>query len=49
MPKGEIIPLPLMCTVSFGAPIHLAEGEAKQAFLDRAAAALVALAPEVAA
>jgi 1-acyl-sn-glycerol-3-phosphate acyltransferase len=49
MPKGEIIPLPLMCTVSFGAPIHRAEGEAKQAFLDRAAAALVALAPEVAA
>lgn len=46
MPKGEIIPLPLMCTVTFGAPIHLGEGEEKQAFLDRAAAALVALAPE---
>jgi 1-acyl-sn-glycerol-3-phosphate acyltransferase len=43
MPKGEIIPLPLMCTVTFGAPIHLAEGEDKAAFLDRAATALLAL------
>ncbi len=46
MPKGEIIPLPLICTVTFGAPIHVEEGESKDAFLKRAADALVALAPE---
>lgn len=45
MPKGEIIPLPLICTVTFGAPIHVEPGEDKTSFLARAAAALVALAP----
>ncbi|OAN70778.1 acyl-phosphate glycerol 3-phosphate acyltransferase [Jannaschia sp. EhC01] len=45
MPKGEVIPLPLICTVTFGAPIHVAEGEGKDAFLTRAADALKALAP----
>jgi 1-acyl-sn-glycerol-3-phosphate acyltransferase len=45
MPKGEVIPLPLICTVTFGAPIHVADGESKDAFLARAAAALVALSP----
>ncbi len=46
MPSGEVIPLPLICTVTFGAPVHVAEGEAKDAFLSRAAAALAALAHE---
>lgn len=45
MPKGEVIPLPLICTVTFGAPIRVNEGEDKDAFLTRAANALVALAP----
>ena len=45
MPKGEVIPLPLICTVTFGQPIHVEEGEEKDAFLKRAADALVALAP----
>lgn len=49
MPKGEIIPLPLMCTVTFGAPLYIAEGETKDAFLARAAFALVALRDEDAA
>ena len=49
MPKGEVIPLPLICTVTFGAPIHVAAGEDKDTFLARAAAALVALSPRVAA
>ncbi len=44
MPKGEIIPIPLICTVTFGAPLHVSEGEAKEAFLGRAEAALRALA-----
>ncbi len=45
MPKGEVIPLPLICTVTFGAPLHVADGEDKDAFLSRAASALVDLAP----
>ena len=44
MPKGEIVPLPLLCTVTFGAPIRLKDGEAKEAFLARASDALRALA-----
>ena len=43
MPKGEIIPLPLMCTVTFGAALHIEQGESKEAFLARASAALLAL------
>ncbi len=46
MPKGEIIPLPLMCSVIFGPPVALHEGEERGAFLTRAAAALLALRPE---
>ena len=49
MPKGEVIPLPLICTVTFGAPLRLEPGEGKQPFLDRAAAALLALRQEGAA
>ncbi len=43
MPKGEVVPIPLLCTVRFGAPVHLAPGEEKAAFLDRARTALLAL------
>ena len=46
MPKGEVIPLPLMCTVTFGEPIHVGEDEPIDAFLTRARDALGALAPE---
>lgn len=46
MPKGEVIPVPLICTLTFGAPIHLSGGEAKDAFLDRATAALLACRPK---
>lgn len=46
MPKGRLIPLPLLCTARFGAPLRLAEGEDKHGFLERARAALLALAPE---
>lgn len=45
MPKGEVIPVPLICTVTFGHPIHVEVGEEKDAFLTRAAGALVALSP----
>ncbi len=45
MPKGAWLPLPLLCTASFGAPLQLAAGEDKDAFLARARAALIALGP----
>jgi len=45
MPKGEFVPIPLLCTVTFGAPMALSADEDKVAFLDRCRAALVALAP----
>ena len=45
MPKGEVIPLPLICTVTFGAPIHVQDGESKDAFLRRAERTLVDLKP----
>lgn len=45
MPKGEVVPIPLICTVTFGAPLHVADGEDKAAFLTRAETALLALAP----
>lgn len=43
MPKGHFLPIPLLCSVSFGAPMTLADGEARDAFLARARAALLAL------
>jgi len=46
MPKGEFVPVPLICTVTFGAPMHLETGESKEAFLERAQNALLALAPK---
>jgi len=46
MPKGEFVPIPLLCTVTFGASLQVRDGEDKAAFLDRARAALLALAPE---
>ena len=44
LPKGSLVPVPLSCIARFGAPMHLAEGEAKPDFLNRAREAVVALA-----
>jgi hypothetical protein len=46
MPKGRMLPLPLLCSLSFGTPLHLADDETKEDFLARARAALLALAEE---
>ena len=46
MPKGELVPVPLLCTVTFGAPIHVGADEEKDAFLVRARTALLDLAPK---
>jgi len=43
MPKGEVVPVPILCTVVFGAPVSLRPGEERRAFLDRARAAVMAL------
>jgi len=43
MPKGEVVPVPVLCSVTFGAPMQLQEGEERKAFLERARAAVVAL------
>ncbi len=45
LPKGEFLPIPLLCSVSFGTPMTLAADETKADFLDRARGALLDLAP----
>ncbi len=45
MPKGEVVPVPILCTVTFGEPLALAPGEDKRAFLQRARAAVLAARP----
>ncbi len=45
LPKGELVPIPLLCTVHFGKPITVADGEDKDAFLARARDALLAQRP----
>ncbi|MFO1327248.1 MAG: lysophospholipid acyltransferase family protein [Rubrivivax sp.] len=45
MPKGEVVPVPILCTVTFGAPMQLQAGEDKRAFLGRARDAVLALRP----
>ncbi len=44
MPKGTWLPVPLTCSVRFGAPLERRADEAKEAFLERARAAIVELA-----
>ena len=46
MPKGEPLPIPLLCTVTFGAPLERIDGEDKAVFLARARDALLALRPD---
>lgn len=45
LPKGAFVPVPLMCQVVFGAPLRLSADENRDAFLDRARHALLALRP----
>jgi 1-acyl-sn-glycerol-3-phosphate acyltransferase len=49
LPKGALVPLPLACSVTFGAALHAPTengAETKQTFLAEAQAALLALRPE---
>ncbi len=45
MPKGEVVPIPLLCSVTFGAPLRMQNGESKDDFLARARDGLLALCP----
>ncbi|SAL73547.1 lysophospholipid acyltransferase family protein [Caballeronia telluris] len=45
MPKGALLPVPLICKVNFGAPVMRAADEPKQDFLQRTRDLVVALAP----
>ena len=43
MPKGEVVPVPILCSVTFGAPMQLKPGEDKREFLARARDEVIAL------
>lgn len=43
LPKGEFVPVPMLASVSFGAPMRVENGETKEAFLDRARNAILEL------
>lgn len=47
LPKGETVPVPLLCSVNFGAPMRIGQGEEKDAFLGRARRAMLDLAASV--
>jgi 1-acyl-sn-glycerol-3-phosphate acyltransferase len=44
LPKGALLPVPVVCTVRFGAPLARLTDESREAFLARARDAVVALA-----
>jgi 1-acyl-sn-glycerol-3-phosphate acyltransferase len=46
LPKGEILPLPVLCSVTFGPPLHKETGEDKTTFLQRARTAVTTLGPQ---
>lgn len=43
LPKGEVLPVPLLSRVTFGAPLQMEAGEERRAFLERMRDALLAL------
>jgi len=45
LPKGEVVPVPMIGSVTFGTPLPVKSGEACEAFLARARAALLDLRP----
>ncbi|QQR74479.1 MAG: 1-acyl-sn-glycerol-3-phosphate acyltransferase [Holophagales bacterium] len=49
LPKGGLAPVPFVASATFGPPLALGEGEAKDAFLARLRAAILALAADPAA
>lgn len=43
IPKGEVVPVPVLCSVTFGEPVRLAPEEPRADFLNRARQAVVDL------
>jgi 1-acyl-sn-glycerol-3-phosphate acyltransferase len=43
IPKGAVIPVPVLCSVTFGAPMQLGEAEPRAEFLTRARSAVIGL------
>jgi 1-acyl-sn-glycerol-3-phosphate acyltransferase len=43
LPKGEVVPVPVLCSVTFGAPIKVEDGEECKAFLTRARQSVMTL------
>lgn len=46
LPKGHLLPIPLISSVVFGPPLQLMEGERKAEFLQRTREAILSLAPQ---
>jgi 1-acyl-sn-glycerol-3-phosphate acyltransferase len=46
LPKGAMLPVPLLCRVIFGAPVQLLEGEDRKEFLTRARQSLLDIQPQ---
>ena len=46
LPKGSWLPMPLACSVAFGAPLQLQPDESRSAFMGRARDALLDLRPD---
>ena len=45
LPKGEVLPVPILCSVNFGTPIVMETGETKMNFLARTRTAVLSLKP----
>jgi 1-acyl-sn-glycerol-3-phosphate acyltransferase len=45
LPKGEVLPIPILCSVRFGVPLNLQPNEEKVAFMQRAQKAMLDLTP----
>lgn len=43
LPRGELFPVPMICSVTFGCPMFLQEGESRDSFLERARQAVISL------
>ena len=43
LPKGEVLPVPLISSLTFGTPMHVDTNESKEAFLERTRAAVCSL------
>ena len=46
LPRGEVLPVPLLSNITIGTPIWLEQGESKQQFLDRARQSIIKLRDE---